>query len=313
MNHKSTDCWETYDNNVILEDNVFVNITSLQWWNPNWHYRKFYEVVGVGNLTIEVNFTAMLQQLNIFGKTFENDTITIVKYTNPEILVVENYSFNKSVAFDNVTNATGHLTWVANESLYYCIYFDVVENNGTRNSINETLDINTSGTQPSVSEESVDAWWSYFTQLFYTFYYPNNVFYDPMEIHVNTTAVADTVTAHFNLEGTYYSVELESTDNVTWSVNYTFSTIGNWQLIIVSTDNAGYQPANLTYDFYVGTPDLTVTNITCSSSLPGSSPFYKGYNVQVEANVTAFNATLYGVTVLLEVKDEDEQTIKIIC
>jgi len=300
---------ETYDNNVISKDNVYVNITSLQWWNPNWHYRKFYEVAGIGNLTIEVNFTEMLNQLDIFGKTFENDTITIVKYTttpDPDIIVVENYSFNKSVEFDNITNAMGNLTWVANESLYYCIYFDVTENNGTRTGLNETLDINTSGTPPSVFEKSVDAWWSYFSQSFYSYYYPNGV--DEMSIQVNTTALAETVTAYFTLEGTLdHFVELESDDYLTWSGISTFSTEGDWKLIIVSNDTAGYQPANLTYEFYVGTPDLTVTNITFSSSLPGSSPFYEGYNVLVEANVTAFNATLYGVTVLLEVKDEDEQ------
>jgi len=249
----------------------------------------------------------MLNQLYIFCKTFENDTITIVKYTTtPNIIVVENYSFNKSVEFDNITNAIGNLTWVANESLYYCIYFDVTENKGTRTGLNETLDINTSGTPPSVVEKSVDGWWSTFNQSFNSYYYPDPNG-DKMSIQVKTTALAKTVTAHFYLNETLErSVELESDDNLTWTDVSTFYDEGNWTLTIVSTDTAGYQAENLTYNFYVGKPDLTVTNITFTSSSHGSSPFYEGYNVNIDAAVTVFNTTVYNVTVSLLINGSEE-------
>ena len=295
----------TYGNNII-ERTVTVSITSLQWWNISWHYRKFYDVTGIGNLTIEVNFTELLNELDIFDKTFENDTITIVKYvTGEDIVVVGNYSFNESDGFDHVTNASGNLTWSANESLYYCVYFDVAENEGMRIGISETIDINTSGTSPSVIEESVDGWWSAFNQSFNNYYYPN---YDQMNITINTMAIADTVTAHFLLEGNdNHSVDLESDDNVTWAGMSSFSDEGNWTVIIVATDTAGYQPENLTYDFYVGKPDLTITNITFASNLPGSAPFYEGYDVIIQAEVMVFNTTVYNVSVSLDIDGVEEE------
>jgi len=295
----------TYGNNII-ERTVPVSITSLQWWNASWHYRKFYDVTGIGNLTIEVNFTELLNELDIFDKTFENDTITIVKYvTGGDIVVVGNYSFNESDGFDYVTNASGNLTWSANESLYYCVYFDVVENEGMRIGISETIDINTSGTSPSVIEESVDGWWSALNQSFNNYYYPN---LDLMNIAINTTAIADTVTAHFLLEGNdNHSVDLESDDDVTWAGMSSFSDEGHWTVIIVATDTAGYQPENLTYDFYVGKPDLTITNITFASNLPGSAPFYEGYDMSIRAEVMVFNTTVYNVSVSLDINGVEEE------
>ena len=58
-----------------------------------------------------------------------------------------------------------------NESLYYCIYFDVAENQGIRIIRNETDDLNTSGTSPTiVFEASEEGWWMYQNGSFQNYY-----------------------------------------------------------------------------------------------------------------------------------------------
>jgi len=295
----------TYGNNVI-ERTVPVSITSLQWWNASWHYRKFYQVTSAGNLSIQVNFTALLKELHVVNKTFENDTITIVKYvTNGDILVVSNYSFNESDGFDHVTNASGNLTWSASESLYYCVYFDVSENEGMRVGISENDNINTSGTSPVVIEESVDGWWLTLTESLDNYYYP---VYDIMSITVTSMALAKSVTAYFYYGGSpSHFVALQTTTNVTWVGTSSFTTEGNWTVIIVATDSAGYHPENLTYDFFVRKPDMTILNITFTSDLAGSAPFYEGYDVIIQAEVMVFNTTVYNVSVSLDIDGVEEE------
>jgi hypothetical protein len=118
-------------------NNYFENTTSvIPWWNTSWHYRRIYNVTGVGNLSIPVNFTALLRSLQVTNKTFDNTTITIVRYyTNGTMIVVNKTWFNETSLFNKSTNALGTLTWVVTGPSLYGVYFDVLENRGTRRPI----------------------------------------------------------------------------------------------------------------------------------------------------------------------------------
>ena len=289
------------DNNDVW-DTVFVDITNLEWWDNNWHYRKFYELSGTGNISVELNFTDLLDELDVVGKPFESDNITIVKYTTEGTDVVGNYSFNESEDFNSVSNALGNLTWTVDKSLYYCIYFDVTENTGNRIGIAENPDLNTSGTSPAiVFEASVEGWWCTQEGTFRDYYTPSYRASDQMEIKINTKALAKAVVAEFYLGEDFSHTVYLTYDDLNWSGVSSFSDIGNWTVEICANDTAGYQPEKLTHDFYVGLPDFTVTNITFSSNLPGSPLFYEGYTIYMDADVTVYNTTVYGVTVSLEI------------
>ncbi|UCF50549.1 MAG: hypothetical protein JSU91_03460, partial [Thermoplasmatales archaeon] len=144
------------------EMSVNVEVKDLQWWDNNWHYRYFLSVRGVGNVEVSFNFTKLLNDLGIFSQSFENETIRIVKYSPDGNFTSEvlNYIFNESEDFNKVSNASGKLLWQITGSSFekfYCIYFDVSVNLGTRTKIDET-DMSASGNASVGDFGFVDGW-----------------------------------------------------------------------------------------------------------------------------------------------------------
>jgi hypothetical protein len=273
-------------------NNYFETTTSVMpWWNTSWHYRRIYDITGVGNISFALNFTSILQSLQVVNKTFDNATITIVRYyTNGTMLVINKTWFNESSAFNNYTNAVGTLSWMVPGSSLYGVYFDVIENRGVRTPLTETLNITPSGFVHG-SVISTQGWWPEFINTFET-YYPLN---KTLSMHVYTTALAKNVTARFFWEGQFeFNMSLNTGNNLNWSnTSRKLSKQGDWVIFITGRDDAGYQTPALTLSFYIGKPDLTV------SALAAPDVCYVGYTVTITAHVRAFNTTVEHVNVTL--------------
>jgi hypothetical protein len=273
-------------------NNYYETTTSvIPWWNTSWHYQRIYNVTGVGNLSIPVNFTAILQSLQVVNKTFDNTTITIVRYyTNGTMVEINKTWFNESTLFNNHTNSVGTLSWMVPGPSLYGVYFDVIENRGTRSSMTETLNLTQSGSVQA-SVVSTQGWWPEFIHPFET-YYPLN---EMLLIQVYTTALAKNVTARFFWNGhAEFNLTLSTLNNLTWTgTTNPLGKRGNWTVTVIGFDDAGYQTAPLTASFYIGDPDLALT------ALSAPEVCYVGYNITITANIRAFNTTVEHVNVSL--------------
>ena len=294
------------------EKTVLVNVGQLEWWNSSWHYRHFVVVNGSGNLSINLNFTQFLNDLNIYSYEFENDTIRIIKYhTNGSVVndgEVKVFKFNESTDFNKMTNANGTLIWNVTGSgqKYYCVYFDVKDNIGYRTGLDETDDINVSGDVYLNFSGFLGGWWTEIIE-------PTNGSYalvnESVNMSVHTIAKADNVTAYiFWNEDESHSFTLYLSDdgtNTDWYYNnFKFDKEGNWTIRIISRDTAGYEPAVVEHDFYVGKPDLEIVNITIETDWPPTSPnIYKSDTATITAHLKSYNATLKDVTVYLSIYD----------
>jgi subtilase family serine protease len=291
---------EQYENNNVKETNISVSLSSLQWWNSNWHYRQFYDITGIGNFSIALNFTDQLNKnLSIFGKTFETSSIQILRYfVNGTIdSRISNYSFDESTTYNAISRAKGNLTWQVTKSAYYCVYFDVVENSGTRNGIPEIPPMPKTGNPVSNFIGSAEGWWIDLEPL-QTYYLPGQT----LHIDITTHAQVHNATARLFKEGHYdNSVPLSSSDDVNWSGTYTFTIgqKGNWSMIVHSSDDVGYATKTEYGNFFVGYPDLSIDRINFSSDLPPSSPFYEGNHIKITGIIRAKNATVTDVNISL--------------
>lgn len=298
-----------------LEKTMSVDVTKLEWWNENWHYRNFRVIKGKGNVSVMINFTSLLETLGIFSKNFEEDTIRIVEYSNDGDIVgeVEIYWFNESANFDQLDNAIGYLIWDASgnpNEKYYCIYFDVEENMGDRTSLGETIDMNESGDATLNYTGFIDGWWPEIIQPFNGSYCLLN---DSKDIIVETTAKAESVTAYMFLkenESHNFTVNLSNEENNTLWIyeNFIFDKEGNWTIRITTGDDAEYEPDLVEHDFYVGKPDLELTNIDFSTDWPPTSPqVYKADMVKIVSHISSYYANIEDVKVTLDIYDVDEE------
>ena len=295
---------EQDETNNYNETKVDVRMSRLQWWDPNWHYRRFYDVSGEGNISVEMNFTEILQDLDVAGKNFENDTITVVKYYKNGTIagIIDKYNFNESDNFNDVTNAFGILFWEMTGSAYYCVYYDVVQNNGTREGIPETEDMVSTGN--SIIEFLPEGWWTVLTlEPYNNFYNPNKI----IDIYVETKAKSKNVTAKLFLEDSPEdNVSLDNIENSTqWHGIYYLNKIGNWSIRILAYDDAEYQAEITEYDFYVGYPDLTITSLDFYTDSQHGSTFYESTNITIEAIILVYNTTVHNVTVNLSIKGKE--------
>ena len=277
------------------QSNNYVETTTTvtPWWNTNWHYRRIYNITGVGNISLPMNFTTLLQSLQIVNKTFDNSTITIVQYhTNGTMVVVNKTWFNESNLFYNQTNAVGTLSWIVSGSALYGVYFDVLQNRGTRSTVVETIPLIPSGSVHA-SVMSTQAWWPEFTNTLETFYPPPK----QLPVKVYTTALAKNVTAQFLHNGTVdFNISLNTLDNLQWfNTTKNLSKIGDWTIHVIGYDDAGYQNAPLTAGFYIGKPDLV------ASALIVPDICYIDSNITVTANIRTVNTTVENVAVALRV------------
>jgi len=278
---------------LIAPDPVGMIASATPWWDTNWHYRRMYDITGTGNVSLPLNFTSILNSLQIKNKTFENTTITIVRYyVNGTMDVVDTSWFNESSAFHNQTNALGILSWKVSASSTYAIYFDIHENRGTRNPTSEHPNITPSGST-HVKYLFTQGWWSELIASFETYYEPNT----PVLLQLHTSAQAKNVNAQFIYNTTVnFTIPLNTQDNITWTNTTTkLSKTGDWTVRIIGYDDAGYQPSPITDRFYVGKPDLIASAIRVPQIC------YLGYNVTVTAYIRVLNTTVENVDVSLRV------------
>lgn len=214
---------KVFDDNITydtVERIVAVGIHEFEWWNESWHYRYFMSTENTGVLSKMFNFTVLLNDLNVSGEEFENDTIRIVRYnSNGEVVkVVDEYLFNESSTFDQVDNSIGTLIWNASDVSglkYYLIYFDVGANPGDRTILNETISLNF--TESVIIDQTgiVDGWWSIINKpLENGFAFKS----DPIQINVSTTSIANNVSASVFLSANIshiYPLNLSNSDDGT--------------------------------------------------------------------------------------------------
>jgi hypothetical protein len=290
--HLTIDSIPTITEQIKSNNYVETTTTATPWWNTNWHYRRIYNITGIGNISLPMNFTSILRSFQVVNKTFDNSIITIVRYyKNGTIHVVDKTWFNESTIFHNRTNAVGTLSWSVSGTSPYGVYFDVKENRGTRNPVNETHNLIQSGSVHATLI-STQGWWPEYINTFETYYLLNT----ELLVQVHTAALAKKVIAHFLYNGTPdFNMSLNSLNNLTW-INTTkkLSKIGDWTIRVIGYDDAGYQTAPLTAGFYIGKPDLIASNLTIPIC-------YVGYNATVTAHIRAMNTTVENVTVALRV------------
>jgi len=281
-------------NNFIEEPDVTVRHPRLEWWNTNWHYRKLYKLTGTGNISESFNSTELLNELNIEGNTFENDTVTVVKYflNGTWNCIVGNYSFNESAK---------ELLWQVTDDTYYCVYFDVENNSGTRIGTPEIPDMNESGSV-SIDESTgyIEGWWIRPVDEINTYYIPGVQITFKME----STAEIHNMTALLYFEGIFNrTFDLTTTDNLTWIKKQTFqqSEIGNWSIEVSGYDNAGYLSETITDDFFIGYPDIVVDSISIVSDLPEGVLNYEDNDYTIKANILVYNASVDDVNVTMSI------------
>lgn len=284
----------------------FVDVAQLKWWNASWHYRHFVVVKGKGNVSLSLNFTTFLNNLNVFSQTFENDTIRIIEYLANGSIVrqINLYNFNESAGFNSINNATGTLLWNvtgASTEKYYCIYFDVESNLGTRTAINETNVIKSGSANLNYSG-FVGGWLTEIVQPISGSYCLVNT---SINIAALTTAKAENVVAHIWTLGEDDTLTLVNAGNdLNWSNNFYFGKEGTWKIVITGKDKAGYESITDERSFYVGKPDLKIIDIGLTTDWPPTSPkVYKNDTVNVTVTIRSFNATVSNVNISVYIYD----------
>ena len=281
-------------NNNIEDPDVNVQHPRLDWWDTNWHYRKLYKITGAGNISESFNSTELLDELNIKGNTFENDTVTVVKYfLNGTVdCIVGNYSFNESAK---------ELIWKVTDDTYYCVYFDVENNSGTRIGIPEIVDMQTSGSV-NIDTGYVEGWWVRPVDEINTYYLPGVQITFKME----STAEIHNMTALLYLEGTFErTLSFTTTDNLIWVKKQTFqqSEIGNWSIEVSGYDDAGYLSEKFSDDFFIGYPDLVVDSISIVSDRPEGSQNYVDTDYTIKAMILVYNASVDNVNITMKINE----------
>jgi len=314
LNVKVTHEGKTHDT---CEKIVFVDVSSLKWWNDSWHYRYFVMVKGSGNVSTRLNFTRFLNSnLSLNSQEFENGTIRIIQYASNGSIVGEAryYRFNESIGFSPINNATGTLIWKVTGSSaekYYCIYFDVKNNPGNRTLLNETQNIDASGDARINYSGFVGGWWIDIIQPANNSYCPIS---ESIDITAHTTAKAENAVAYIflssNTSHNFTRPLVNIGNNVSWRYeNFYFDSEGNWKIRVASEDKAGYKPAIAENDFYVGKPDLKTIDISFVTNWPPTSPkVYKNDTATITAHIMSYNATVYNVTVFLSIYDIGRNT-----
>jgi len=282
-------------NNFIEEPDVTVRHPRLEWWNSSWHYRKLYKLTGTGNISESFNSTELLAELNIEGNTFENDTVTVVKYflNGTWNCIVGNYSFNESAK---------ELLWQVTDDTYYCVYFDVENNSGTRIETPEIADMDESGSVSIVDSTGyVEGWWVRPVNEINTYYIPGV----PITFEMESTAEIHNMTALLYFEGIFnHTFDFTTTDNLTW-IKQTFQQleIGNWSIEVSGYDAAGYLSETITDDFFIGYPDLIVDSISIISDLPEGVLNYEDNDYTIKANILVYNASVDDINVTMTINE----------
>jgi hypothetical protein len=255
---------EANEKNNYRQKTIFIKPYQIEWYQPDWHYRKSLTINGTGIIALPMNFTHLLENLGLNQKTFENDTIVPIVYKQDGSIkkVVKQFTFQESSSYHPQTNANGILLInVTQEITYLSIYFDVEENTNNRPLSNEQTNLEPYGNLTIAdSEQEVEGWWS-------DILLPTNNNYPlnkPSDITATTQAFANEVQARLIYEGIQQEIlALNSTDLINWKEKYIFTQEGNWTINLLSFDAAGYQaPITQTGNITIqAIPDLFISRI----------------------------------------------------
>lgn len=290
------------------EISVIVEVENLQWWNDNWHYRYFLSVEGTGNVEVSFNFTKLLKDIGIFSKSFENETLRIVRYSpdgnyTNEVL---KYIFKEGAGFNSVTNAFGKLLWESTGSSFekfYCIYFDISKNIGSRTPFEET-NMSPSG-NVSVGEFGfIDGWGVESVS-------PINGSFAPIgksiSIAVKTNAKAENVTAHIflkdNISIDFYVYLFNIGEYTSWkSDEFSLNKAGDWIIVISSRDWADYTSPEIRQTFFVGKPDVEIKNISISTVFNDEpTKIYINDLINITAGIVCYDANFVDLNISLKI------------
>jgi len=311
--HKVT--FRVYDENMTydtVEKTVAVGIHKFEWWNESWHYRFFISTDKKDIVSANLNFTGLLNRLNVSSKNFENNTIRIVRYDSDGKVVgtIDEYWFNESKNFDNENNATGTLVWNASGGTglrYYLVYFDVQTNPGVRTILSETENMNVSYELNINDSNIVDAWWATINKpVEDSFIFKNN----PAQINVSTVSIANNVSAFVFLSTNIshnFTLYLSNSGNGTeWLSNsFYFDLDGPWTVRVMCNDSAGYEAYIIEHSFYVGKPDFELVNISFKSNLSLDRIYVDDY-VNISVDVFCHNASINNVSVYLSINNSTD-------
>jgi len=293
---------------------VNVTFTDYDWWNENWHYRYIISLTGEGNYSQKLNFTKILDSLNVPLQDFENHTIRIIKYsqTGEVIDIVTNYNFTESNGFNKIKNATGSLKWKVpsgSDIKYYAVYFDVEANIGNRAELEESFIGDTSEGVTIYSNERYEGWWA-------ELQHPSKDDFilagDQVNISLVSKAkifdVAGFIYYNKN-QSLNYSLDLiDYNDNINWYNNsLNFSKEGNWTINVTCLDNAGFY-YNFSSVFYIGKTDLRLVDIevTIADNVSYTS-FHKNDSLNITAYVETLFASVKNVNVTLTIFDTENE------
>jgi hypothetical protein len=299
------------------EISINVEVKYLQWWDTNWHYRYFLSVRGSGNVEVSFNFTDLLNELGVFSQSFENDTLRIVEYSSDGNFTNEvlNYNFEESIGFDCVSNAKGKLLWEITGSSFekfYCVYFDVSINLGTR-TISAETEMNSSGNITVGEYGFVDGWNVRSVS-------PINGSFAPVgkliNISVETDAKAENVTAYIylknNISENFYIYLSNIHDKILFRSNdFSFDKVGDWIIEIYSNDWADYEAPFIKQAFFVGKPDIEIKNISFSTTYTtDASNIYINDVLNITAGIVSYKANVENVDIYLRIANfENNKTV----
>ncbi len=295
---------------------VTVSVGNYEWWNENWHYRYLISLEGSGNFSKFFNFTQILNDIGLYSKSFEKDTLRITQYSDDGEFIneVKNFSFNETNGFDNKSNAAGILEWDTNiqsDFKTYLIYFDVFENIGARSSLPENFIGEKSNDIDVIFDDIYESWWIEVLSPS-----ENDIILvgDNINISINSVAKIESsqVFIYHNEDRTHnYTFYLDSSSDKLLFYNDSFSLDkeGNWTIDFICLDYAGLS-YNLSYVFYVGQPDLITSDLKVYSKEGKSfSNFYLDDTLNISVDIESILLSLNDVDVTLSIEDNSENSI----
>jgi hypothetical protein len=297
------------------EKTVNIGVGELDWWDKNWHYRYFITANGTGDVAHTFNFTDMLSELNVVSQSFENDTIRIISYSTDGMVLneVDKFKFDESSDYNKISNAKGELIWEVPDNpqeKYYCIYFDVEINSGSRTSIPETESIEESGDVFSIPG-FVDGWEIDIIEPIDGGY---TLIINPINISVVTEAIVIEASAFIYLENDIsHNFTLDLIDDgsqINWKYDdFYFDEEGKWLIEVTGKDDAGYISPATNHSFLVGKPDLKLINLSLSTESGSITNVYKNETITLTANFVSNEATIEEVNISFSIEDKSNDIV----
>jgi len=290
--------------------NIGVGLDHFPWWNDNWHYRYYIPIDKAGNVSYNINFTTLIDGLDLESYTFEQDTIHIIEYLSDGSInkIIDEFYF-----FKDLTKENGTIIWnvskINDGKNYYFIYFDVVENQGIREVLtgNDNIVLTFELTDNNFK---VEGWWLDEIE-------PINAsfaFFDEfVNLSVKTVAKAENVSAFIyytkneSINKTIYLNDVN--ENTEWKKDkINFSKEGNWTIRYSAYDWAGYE-TSVENVFYVGKPDVELVNITIFSESEFTTPkaFLNDF-VNITVDVISHEATVENVNISCSIFEKGNDT-----